>query len=51
MNEWECVLLLWPRKVEGRWRWLSRVERRYFACGCSLYGDYQAEYRAIPEAA
>lgn len=46
MSEWERVFLLWPRKVDGRWRWLSHVERREYACGCSLYGDFDWEYRS-----
>jgi hypothetical protein len=44
-SDWQPHYLLWPRKVDGRWRWLSYVQRRYVACGCALYGDFEPEYR------
>ena len=27
-SEWKPYFLLWPRKWNGRWRWLEWVERR-----------------------
>jgi hypothetical protein len=46
MNEWERVFLLWPRKVDGRWRWLSTVERSDASWGCAFAVVHCWEYRS-----
>jgi hypothetical protein len=43
--KWEKFYLLWPRRVGGRWRWLSHVERCRQCGGCAFYGDCWWEYR------
>lgn len=45
MNEWTSVFLLIPRRIAGRWRWLSLVERREVCAGCAFYSDCSWEYR------
>jgi hypothetical protein len=46
MNQWQSFLVLWPRRIDGDWRWLSRRERRAVYSGCGQYGDVSYEYRS-----
>lgn len=50
MNDapWTRVWLSFPKRVSGRWRWLCWVEERPVFSGCSLYGEVNYEYRAVP---
>ena len=49
-SEWEPFFCLWPRKIDGRWQWLQRAERRTVYVGgamgllCELW---RTEYRGL----
>jgi hypothetical protein len=46
VDNWKGFRVLWPRRISGKWRWLSKQERRAVFSGCGLYGSVSYEYRA-----
>jgi hypothetical protein len=45
IGDWAPVFLYWPRRIQGRWLWLTTVGRIRVCGGCSFYGEFWWEYR------
>ena len=45
-REWEPFFVLCPRRIEGRWVWLSKAERAMACGGSGLGGDFWWIYRS-----
>ena len=49
VSDWQSFRVIWPRRIDGRWRWLSLAERRtvYVGGAMGLCCDmWRMEYRS-----
>jgi len=51
VTEWENFRVIWPRRIDGAWRWLSVAQRRIVMVGGAMglcCDMWRMEYRSGP---